>query len=205
MFYGDVKELIPNDLPIPLGKPVVLSHFVDANLFHDLTTGRAVTGVLHLVNQTPIEWFSKKQATVETATYGAEFVAAQIATDQIIDLHTTLRYLRVHVKGPSFLFGDNQSVIMSSTIPHSSLKKRHNALSYRGVREAIASGIFWFFKVKSELNPADILSKHLGHPQAWSHVKNLLFWRGDTNDIKSPTVRVHGELQGKIQNVSKVF
>ena len=88
-----------SDVPEPLGKPVILSHFVDANLFHDISTGRAVTGVLHLVNQTPIEWYSKKQATVETATYGAEFVAARIATDQIIDLRSTLRYLGVEVKG----------------------------------------------------------------------------------------------------------
>jgi hypothetical protein len=45
-------------------------HYVDANLFHGLITGRSVTGILHLVNKTPIDWYvySKKQATVETAT-----------------------------------------------------------------------------------------------------------------------------------------
>ena len=40
-------------------------------------TGKAVTGVLHCINKTPIDWFSKKQETVETATHGAEFVAAK--------------------------------------------------------------------------------------------------------------------------------
>ena len=39
-----------------------------------------------MLNKTPIEYFSKKQGTVETATYGSEFVAARIATEQIIDL-----------------------------------------------------------------------------------------------------------------------
>ena len=57
--YGDVKETLPSDAPKPLGKPVVLTSYVDANLLHDMTTGRSVTAVLHLVNQTPIEWFSK--------------------------------------------------------------------------------------------------------------------------------------------------
>ena len=75
-----------------MGKEVILTAYVDANLYHDLTTGRAVTGVLHLVNQTPIDWYTKRQATVETATYGSEFVAARIATDQVIDLRLTLRY-----------------------------------------------------------------------------------------------------------------
>ena len=187
--YGKVTELIPENLPEPLGKHVVLSHFKDANLYHDLITGRAVTGILHLVNQTPVEWYSKKQGTVETATYGAEFVAARTATDQIIDLRTTLRYLGVPVKGASYMFGDNQSVITSSTIPHSTLKKRHNALSFHRVREAIAANIFQFFKIRSEDNPADILSKHNGYQQAWPHIRALLFWRGET-EIK---LRKNGE------------
>jgi hypothetical protein len=56
-----------------------------------MSTGRAVTGVLHLCNQTLFDWYSKRQATVETATFGSEFTAATIAVDQIIDLKTTLR------------------------------------------------------------------------------------------------------------------
>ena len=82
--YGDVEETIPTDAPEPLGKPVLMTTYVDANLFHDMITGRSVTGILHLVNQTPFEWYSKKQGTVETATYGSEFVAARIATEQIM-------------------------------------------------------------------------------------------------------------------------
>ena len=33
---------------------------------------------LYFMNDTPIDWYSKKMETVETATYGAEFVAARI-------------------------------------------------------------------------------------------------------------------------------
>jgi hypothetical protein len=68
---------------------------------------------------------------VETATYGSEFVAACIlATYQIIDLRLALMYLGVPVIEKSHLFCDNQAVFLNSTVPHSSLKKRHNALSY---------------------------------------------------------------------------
>ena len=86
--YGNVKEYKPSDAPKPLGKYVTLTHYVDANLMHDVTTGRSVTGILHLLNKTPIDWYSKKQATVETATYGSEseFVAARICVEQIVDL-----------------------------------------------------------------------------------------------------------------------
>ena len=74
--YGNVKEEIPKDIPKPSGKRVITTTFLDANLFHDIVTGKSVTAVLHFVNTTPTDWFSKRQATVETATYGYEFVAA---------------------------------------------------------------------------------------------------------------------------------
>ena len=50
--YGNVKEDIPKDIPKPLGKFVVNTHYEDANLFHDIMTGRSVTGILHLINKT---------------------------------------------------------------------------------------------------------------------------------------------------------
>lgn len=87
--YGNVREEIPGDAPEPLGPFVMLLHYVDTNLLHDLITGQSITGILHLLNQTPIDWFSKKQVTVETATYGSEFIAARTCVDQAIDLRTT--------------------------------------------------------------------------------------------------------------------
>jgi hypothetical protein len=96
--YGKVEELLPMDAPEPLGNYVTLSHYVDANLMIDIAMGRSVTGILHLINKTPIEWYSKKQATVETATYGSEFVAARVCVEQIVDLHNTLCYLGVPVR-----------------------------------------------------------------------------------------------------------
>ena len=183
MVYGHVMETIPEDAPEPLGKPVVTSTLEDANLYHDWVTGRAVTGVLHLLNKTPIDWYAKKQATVETATYGSEFVSAKTATEQIMGLRTTLRYLGVPIQGPSCMFGDNASVVTSSTVPHSPLKKCHHALSYHFTREAIASGAVDFQHIHGAINSADILSKHWGYSQVWPMLQALLFWKGDTADL----------------------
>ena len=69
---------------------MVLTSYVNANLLHDMTTGRSVMAVLHLVNQTPIKWFSKKQATVETATYGLELVAAKLTVQQSLGVQNML-------------------------------------------------------------------------------------------------------------------
>lgn len=180
--YFGAEELIPHDMPEPRGKPVTTTSYLDANLYHNLLDGRSVTGVLHFLNQTPIDWFSKKQGTVETSTYGSEFVAARTGTEQKMDIRTTLRYLGVPIH-KSVMFGDNKSVLDSSTIPHSKLTKRHTALSYHRVREAIAAKIVSFYHVPGKDNPADILSKHWGYQQVWPLLQPIMFWEGDTMDM----------------------
>jgi hypothetical protein len=95
----DSAEEICDKLPVPRGKAVHLTPFKDANLMHYKVPGNSCTGILHMVNQTPIEWFSKRQNTVETATYGSRFVAARQATAQIMDIHHTLRALGVPLDG----------------------------------------------------------------------------------------------------------
>ena len=145
------------------------------------------------MNQFPVDWYSKKQATVETATYGSEFVAARIAVDQIIDLRLMLRYLGVPINGRSQLFGDNNAVVISSSLPHSSLKKRHNALSYHRVREAIAAKILNLHKILSAKNYSDLLSKHNGYTEAWPLIQELLFWRGFINPKQGKVLQTNGE------------
>ena len=56
--YSGACEQIPHDIPKPLGKHVQTTHYVDANLHHDLATGKAVTAVLHFLNQTPIDAYT---------------------------------------------------------------------------------------------------------------------------------------------------
>ena len=99
----------------------VTTTFNDANLLHDLITGRSVTAVLLFFNLTPGDWYSKRHATVENATYGSQFVAAKTATEQIVDITQTLRYLGVLIKSKAYMLGDNKSVVTSSTVPHSLL------------------------------------------------------------------------------------
>jgi hypothetical protein len=128
---------------------------------HDLLTGRSVTGCIHLVNQTPVYWSSKKQNLIETATYGSEFVAARLTTEQFMDIRNTLKSLGVAIDGPAWMFGDNQSVITSSTILHSSLNKRQKVLSYHRVREAIASKVMHSLHAPGVYNPVNMLMKAL--------------------------------------------
>ena len=148
---------------------------MDANLHHDLVTGRAVAACLHLVNATPSHWHTKRQATVETATFSSELVAARIATDLIIDLRYTLMYLGVPIRSKSYMFGDNKSVVVSASIPTSTLSKKSTLASYHRVREAIAAGYLQFIR------------KHWEFASIWPLLKPLLFWKGDTHEFNDKT------------------
>ena len=142
--YGNVQEVLPDDMPEPHGEAVITTTTMDANLNQCLATGKSLTGCLHIVNKTLVDWYSKKQATVETVTYSSEFVAAKTATEQIIDIRQTLRYLGAPIGAKSFLFGDNRSLVTSATLPHSTLTNMHKILAFHRVREAIAAKLMAF-------------------------------------------------------------
>ena len=171
--YGNDIEEIPKDIPKPLGKRVITTTFLDASLLHDIVTGKSVTAVLHFVNTTPTDWFSKRQATVETAAYGSEYVAAKTATEQIMVFRNTLRYLGIPIMTKAYMFGDNKSVVTSSTIPPSILKKRHNMLSYHIVREAIAANILEFHWCSFCQNRNDMFSKHWDYTRVKDTVREF--------------------------------
>ena len=139
--YGNVKEEITKDIPKPLGKRVITTTFLDVSLLHDIVTGKSVTAVLHFVNTAPTDWFLKRQATVETEIYGSEFVAAKTATEQIMDLRNTLRYLGVPIMTKAYMFWRQQ--VSSHELNHTPIhpQQRHNMLSYHRVREAIGAKI----------------------------------------------------------------
>ena len=71
--------------------------------------------------------FSKKQMTVESSVFGAEFVAMKHCVEELRALRYKLR-MGVPLKGPTYVFGDNMSVINNTSKPESMLKKKLNAI-----------------------------------------------------------------------------
>jgi hypothetical protein len=77
----------------------------------------------------PIVWFSKKQATTETSVFGAEFVAMKQGMECLQGLRYKLRMMGVAILGPSYIYGDNMSVIHNTQRPESTMLKRSQILS----------------------------------------------------------------------------
>jgi hypothetical protein len=114
------------------------------------------------VGSTPVLWPSKRQGCIATSTYTAEFVAVRSAVEEAISIRYMLRCLGVPVTKPTNLYGDNFGVIQSATILDGELKKKHVAISYHYVREAITTGYINAIWVKSHENFADVCTKALG-------------------------------------------
>ena len=174
-FYPDAEEDIPPDLPNQYGKPLRITCYVDVDQTHCKIARRSVTGTVLFVNNMPIRWISKKQKTVETSTYGSELVAARIATDLIIEMRYTLRMLGMKVEETSLLLGDNMSAVLNTNILSSILKKKHNAIAYHRVREAVAAGIIRFAHIDSKENIVDIMNKSVDKTTFYHLTKKCLF------------------------------
>ncbi|KAI2489216.1 Reverse transcriptase (RNA-dependent DNA polymerase) [Fragilaria crotonensis] len=160
-FYGNVTEELPPNMPQPRGKAVVISCFVDANHAGNVVTRRSHTGILVYVQNAPILWFSKRQNTVESSSFGSEFVALRIAKEMIVALRYKLRMFGVPIIGPANVFCDNNGVVKNTSMPQSTLMKKHNAINYHAIREAVAAKILRVGKEDGMTNLADLFTKIL--------------------------------------------
>ena len=179
--YPDAQEELPPDMPEPRGKPVRISGYFDADHAGCLQTRRSTTGIIMFLNGTPVKWFSKRQSTIESSTYGSEIVAGQIAVEFAIEMRYKLRMLGVRVEGSCILYGDNNSMILNTTTPSSMIKKKHNSIAYHRVREGVAAGIVDIVHVESVNNLADILTRPLG-PQEYYRLMAKVSFPGSTNE-----------------------
>jgi hypothetical protein len=114
-YYPDAKEGIPSNMPEARGCPVTTSCFVDADHAGCRLTRRSHSGVLIFVNRAPIIWFSKRQATVESSTFGSESIAMRQVIDLIEGLRYKLRMMGVPIDEATKVFCDNEAVVTTST------------------------------------------------------------------------------------------
>jgi hypothetical protein len=158
-FYGDASEAIPPDMPTPLGKDVDLRMMVDSDHAGDKTRRRSRSGILIFLNMALIDWLSKRQPTIETSVFGAEFVAMRLGIERLCGIRYKLRMMGIPLTGPSYIYGDNKSAITNSTKPESTLNKKNNSICYHAVRESVAMGESLLTHIPTADNWADLLTK----------------------------------------------
>ena len=144
---GDMKSYY-HDFPfedIPYGPKLqgdgVEINIIDASNGDDKIDRKSTTGFVAFVEDMLYKIKSKRQKTVDTSTFSAEFMALCFAAEESMSLKYLLQSLGVKVKGSVKIFSDCQSVLDGSTIPVTDLKRKHVALAFHAVRKAYAHNI----------------------------------------------------------------
>ena len=134
----------------------------DADHAGDRKTRRSCIGYMIFLNNALIIWFSKKQACVETSVFGSEFCAMKQGMERLAALRYKLRMMGIPVEDPSFVYGDNLSVIRNTSRPESMLKKKSNSVAYHYCREQVAMGAALTAHISSGENVSDLCTKVIG-------------------------------------------
>ena len=80
---------------------------VDSDHAGDKATRRSRSGILIFMNDALIDWLSKRQPTIETSVFGAEFVAMKFGIEKLRGIRYKLRMRGM----PSYIYGDKKSAI----------------------------------------------------------------------------------------------
>jgi hypothetical protein len=103
--YRDVEELLPHRMPLPRGRSVVVTAYVDASHGAKKVTRTSHTGYVVFINRAPVVWCRKQHNTVETSTFSTEFIALNICLGLIEHLRFKLRCFGIPMpKGKPIMF-----------------------------------------------------------------------------------------------------
>ena len=132
--YRGAKEEIPQNMPLPKGKPITITAYVDASHTANKITRRSHTGFILFINRSPIIWYSKRQNTIESSAFSSEFIAMKTCLEEISALRYKLRMFDIPIDMPVSVLCDNKSVVDNSTTLSSKLNKKHNSIAYHATR-----------------------------------------------------------------------
>jgi len=127
-----------------------------------------------MLNKTPYRWYSKRQTSVEAATFGAEYCAGRVATEEAVATAHMLRSIGVSIDGTIGIYMDNKAVVQNASITGSALKKKHLSIAFHIVREAQAADIVRIYHISGSDNPADIATKSVPPMIFHKHVGALM-------------------------------
>ena len=159
--YGSCIEQRPANMPQPRGFGFKIRAYVDSDHAADNITRRSRTGFLIYLNSAPVYWTSKKQGSIETSSFGSEFIALKNCCEYLRGLRYKLRMMGIPCEYPSYIYGDNKSVLINSSNPFSMLKKKSSSIAYHFVRENVAKDECRVAYINTHDNVADMLTKPL--------------------------------------------
>jgi hypothetical protein len=105
-------------------------------------------------------------------------------------LRYKLRMMGVLLREPTYILGDNMSVIHNTQRPESVLKKKSIAICHHFMRESVAMGECLTARIRTEDNPADLCTKTIRGGQLRDRLVNMVLYYSSNLSIERVTIAV---------------
>ena len=141
-----------------------LQGYCDADMAGDLDTRKSTSGYIFTVAGGAVSWCSKLQKIVALSTTEAEYISATEASKEAIWLSRLGEDLGMSVSTP-VLGCDSQSAVYLAKNAMFHSRTKHIDVRHHFIRQVLEDGLVTLTKIKTQDNPADILTKSLGKAQ----------------------------------------
>ena len=101
----------------------------------------------------------------------------RISRDFIVEMRIKLKMFGCPILGPANVYCNNKEVVSNTSLPESTLSKKHNSINYHVIREAVAAGIMQVAKENTLSNLADALTKLLPYLKKHELMQSILWDR----------------------------
>jgi hypothetical protein len=112
---------------------------------------------------------------VETSVFGTKFCAIKHGIENLCGICYKLCMMGIPMKGASYVYGNNMSVVTNLSKPESTLKKKSNSICYQAVREAVTMGGALVAHIPTKKNLAGLFTKML-YGQTWRFLVSWMLW-----------------------------
>ena len=109
--------------------------FIDSNHSHNEVIGKSITGLWGLLGSTPVTWHAKRQLSVMTSTFGAEFTSLKKVVAEAVVCQYYCRSLGMGITKLTIIYEHNIAIVVTSTNLGSTLQQKSMILSYHFCRE----------------------------------------------------------------------
>ncbi|CAM9855209.1 unnamed protein product, partial [Chrysoparadoxa australica] len=147
--------------------------YVDSNFNGPKTGSKSVTGVITKYGGAAVSWISRLQSNVTLSSTEAEYVAMCEGATELAFLEQVMDTV-INLPKPITMHEDNTGAMNLAANWSSGRRTKHILRKYDYVREQIDHGHLKLQYIKSEDQPADIMTKNLPRSTYVKHRNNIM-------------------------------
>lgn len=142
-----------------------ISAYCDVDWIACLNSRKSVTGYIVKIGDSPIMWKSKKQTTVSKSSTEAEYRSMASTVAKLIWIIGLIKEFGVDVKLPSKIYSDSKAAIQIAANPVYHERTKLVEIDCHLIREKVMQGLVSTNYIRTNEQPADVLTKCLPRVQ----------------------------------------